>query len=1209
MSKAVDEKAQSGPAWHALSPEQAAAELETNPKLGLSEAELAARISRFGPNRLPPPKRPSAWFRFLLQFHNVLIYVLLVSAAGAFFLADWVDAGVILGVVVINAVIGFIQEDKAEDALAAIRDLLSPSATVRRDGKQAEVAAESLVPGDIVILQSGDKVPADLRLAETRNLNIDEAPLTGESAPVEKSAAAVAAKAVLADHTCMAYSGTLVTSGRGLGFVVRTGEKTELGRISSMLSEVKAPDTPLQRQLAAFGHWLTVVILAMSAGMFLFGWLVRGSAWNEMFMAVVGIAVAAVPEGMPVIVTITLAVGVQRMARRNAIIRQLPAVEALGAVTVICSDKTGTLTRNEMTVCNVVAGDSRFEVSGHGYDPDGQVTPEAGSVPDREALEDLARAVLLCNDARLIRGENGFGVNGDPTEGALLSFAHRAGLDLETERARFPRLDVIPFESEHRYMATLHALVGDGTATVLLKGAPEAVLDRCRWARRGDTEVPFERENWLERITGMAQHGQRVLAVAMKRLDALPAALSEAEMAGGFVLLGLCGLMDPPREEARRSVARCHDAGIQVKMITGDHAVTAAAIGTQLRLGRGAAVLTGAEIEAMDEASLCEAASDAHIFARTSPEHKLRLVNALQRSGHIVAMTGDGVNDAPALKQADVGVAMGRKGTEAAKEASAMVLADDNFASIAHAVEEGRTIHDNLRKALVYILPVSFGQAGGVMAGILFGLTLPITPLQILWVNMVTAVTLCLTLAFEPPEDRVMKRPPRAPDAPLLDWFLIWRVAFVSLLLVLGLLGIFMYELRQGATLELARTAAVNALVMGEIFYLFNSRYIVASALRPRAFGGNRYVPMAILALLGLQAAFTYVPAMQGLFKTQAMYLVAWQRTLAFGLALFVVVEAEKWLVRIGAAWRDRGAENLTPYAWLSIAAAVLTIALKTGAFYLTGSVGLLSDALESVVNLMAALMALAMLVLAARPPDASHHYGHGKAEYFSSGMEGALIVLAAAGIGAIAYDRILNPRELQSLDVGLLITTLASLVNFMVARELLKVGKRYRSITLEADARHLLTDVWTSVGVVVGLLAVWLTGLQVLDPIIALLVAANILWSGFSLLRRSASGLLDATLPEPENAIIDEVLRRFNARGVEFHDLRTRQSGTQRFMTVHMLIPGEMTVKAAHDLAEEMEGEVRGRLGDIAIVTHLEPLEDPASFAHDESPRRIGGG
>jgi cation diffusion facilitator family transporter len=765
-------------------------------------------------------------------------------------------------------------------------------------------------------------------------------------------------------------------------------------------------------------------------------------------------------------------------------------------------------------------------------------------------------------------------------------------------------------------MATLNRDAQAPQGQIYLKGAPEAVLAMCSQQREEAGDVALQSAHWQQCILRMAELGQRVLALAVKPAPTGLDKLDAKDLGAGFTLLGLCGLIDPPREEAIASVAQCHAAGIRVKMITGDHGVTASAIGRQLAIGVGQPAMLGTEVETLSERGLAGAARDIDVFARTSPEHKLRLVEALQAKGQIVAMTGDGVNDAPALKRADVGVAMGKKGTEAAKEAAVMVLADDNFATIVHAVEEGRTIHDNLKKAIMFILPTSLGQAGAIMVGILAGLTLPITPLQILWVNMVTAITLSLSLSFEPPEANVMQRPPRDPSEALLGGFFIWRIAFVSVLLVGGLLGLFLYEQHLGSSLATARTAAVNALVVGEIFYLFNSRFIHAPAMTVHGLVGNRYVWMATLALAALQWAFTYAPPMQTWFDTAALDADAWRRIAVFGLSLFLVVELEKAAVRVWLAWRKKTEAKrepevaqpakferamLTRYAWLSIAAAIITIGLKTWAWWLTGSVGLLSDAMESLVNLVAAIMALAMLTLAARPPDDEHHYGHGKAEYFSSGLEGALIIVAACGISMTAYDRLLHPQPLESLGFGLVISVLAALVNFAVAMVLLNVGRRHGSIVLEADAKHLLTDVWTSGGVLLALGAVAATGWQQLDPIIAFGVALNIVWAGFTLMRRSAAGLLDATLPPEENGRIDDILDRYRRQGIDFHDLRTRQSGTDRFMTVHVLVPGDMTVKAGHDLLDRIEADIRQAVGEIIVLTHLEPLEDPASFNHGQ--------
>jgi magnesium-transporting ATPase (P-type) len=888
--------------WHARPADEVLSAMETG-RPGLTADQAAERMQRHGRNVLPPAKKRGPFMRFLLQFHNVLIYVLLVAAGITAMLGHWVDSGVILGVVVINAFIGFLQEGKAEAALEAIRGMLSLRAQVLRGGHRREIDAAELVPGDIVFLVSGDRVPADLRLIDVKSLRIEEAALTGESVPVEKQVEPVDADAALGDRASMAWSGTLVAYGQGTGVVTATGGRTEIGRISRMLSQVQELATPLLRQMAVFGQWLTWVILALAGATFAYGTLLGGYSAGEMFLAAVGLAVAAIPEGLPAILTITLAIGVQAMARRNAIVRRLPAVEALGSVTVICSDKTGTLTRNEMTVQAVVTASGTYRVSGVGYAPDGGFSRDGREVALDEApdLADIARVALLCNDATLIREEEGEGwrLNGDPTEGALVTLGMKAGLDPRFEGENLPRTDVIPFESEHRFMATLHHDHA-GHGFIYLKGAPERVLDLCARQRRHGSVEPLDPDPWDRAMAAVAGEGMRLLALAVK-----PATDGRRDLAfpdveaGGFTLLAVLGLADPPREEAVRAVAACRRAGMRVKMITGDHAATASAIGRELKLADEIRALTGADIETLDDAALRLAVADTQVFARASPEHKLRLVEALQANGEAVAMTGDGVNDAPALKRADVGVAMGQKGTEAAKEAAEIVLADDNFASIAAAVEEGRAIYDNIRKAIVFILPTNGGQAAVLVAAILLGLhQLPITPVQILWVNMVTAVTLALALAFEPAEDDIMGRPPRDPAEPLLSRFMLWRVVFVSLLLVAGSLGLFLWELERGMGLEAARTAAVNLLLMGEVFYLFNCRRLTAPVLDWTGLTGNRWVLLAIAILVVVQLPFTYWPVMQPLFQTAPLDGAAWGRILAFGVAVFVAVEVEKAVVR-----------------------------------------------------------------------------------------------------------------------------------------------------------------------------------------------------------------------------------------------------------------------------------------------------------------------
>jgi magnesium-transporting ATPase (P-type) len=898
--------------WHNRGADAALAALETTRSGGLAPEEACRRLDEYGPNSLPAPERPGVLQRLLLQFHNVLIYVLLGAAVVTALLGHLLDSAVIAGVVVINAVIGFVQEGKAEAALDAIRNMLSPRAQVLRAGHREVVPAEQLVPGDIVFLASGDRVPADLRLVEVRSLRIEEAALTGESVPVEKAVAPVAADALLGDRSCMAYAGTLVTYGQAAGVVTATGATTEIGRISAMLAEVTSLETPLTRQMATFGRWLTVAILALAAAAFAFGTLLRDYTASEMFLAAVGLAVAAIPEGLPAILTITLAIGVQQMARRRAIIRRLPAVETLGSVTVICSDKTGTLTRNEMTVQQLLMADATLAVGGVGYAPDGGFSLDGEEIAagSGAGLTEVARAALLCNDATVRRGEDGhWSLTGDPTEGALVTLALKVGLDEDYEREAWPRTDAIPFESEHRFMATLNH-DHDGNAVVFLKGAPERVLELCAVQRSEGGDAPLDAATWHQRMECAAAAGMRLLALASRRAPTETCQLTFAEVeAGGFTLLAVVGIADPPRPEAIEAVASCRAAGIRVKMITGDHVLTARAIGEQLGLEEQVRAVSGREIETLSDAELREQVADVAIFARASPEHKLRLVGALQARGEVVAMTGDGVNDAPALKQADVGVAMGQAGTEAAKEAAEMVLADDNFASIAAAVEEGRTVYDNIRKAIVFILPTNGGQAGLLVVAIVLGLTLPITPVQILWVNMVTAVTLALALAFEKAEADIMQRPPRDPREPLLTGFLVWRITFVSALLVAGSLTLFLRALEHGDTLEAARTVAINALVMGEIVYLFNVRQMYATILNRDGLLGNPYALLAVGVLVVLQGLFIYLPAMQAVFHTAPLGPQDWRDIAGFGVVVLLVVEAEKWIVRRYLA--RRGAATL----------------------------------------------------------------------------------------------------------------------------------------------------------------------------------------------------------------------------------------------------------------------------------------------------------
>jgi magnesium-transporting ATPase (P-type) len=900
--------------WHTIDAVETLAIIGSSEK-GLTGKEGSERLSRYGPNRLSPAKKRGPFERFAAQFRNVLIYVLLAAAGITIFLGHWVDAGVIVGVVLLNALIGFIQEGKAEKALDAIHTMLSHQAMVLRDGKRKMMPADELVPGDIVFLQSGDKVPADIRLLRVKDLRIDEAALTGESVPVEKTVLPVDEDATVGDRKCMVHSGTLVSYGQGTGVVTGTGDSTEIGRINMMLAGVQPLTTRLLRQLAEFSHLLTIAILGLAAATFAFGILVRNHTAGEMFLAGVGLAVAAIPEGLPAIITITLAIGVQRMARRRAIIRRLPAVETLGSVTVICSDKTGTLTRNEMTVKTIATANNLFDVSGGGYDPHGgfSVMGEEVLTSAHTGLSELALAALLCNDATVSEDQGQWVMNGDSTEGALVTLALKAGLDPVYVNEEFPRIDVIPFESEHKFMATLHRDHA-GHKFIYMKGAPESIMEMCSKQRTQGEDRPLDVSYWQERIEEIAARGQRVIAISTRVMEAEQQGLNFSHVSGGMTLLGLCGIVDPPREEAIEAVRQCRSAGICVKMITGDHAVTAKAIGAQMGIGDGATGVIGAELEGMSDEQLREAAKNIFVFARVSPEHKLRLVQALQAEGEVVAMTGDGVNDAPALKRADVGVAMGVKGTEVAKESAEVVLADDNFASIANAVEEGRTVYDNIRKAITFILPTNGGEAGIIIAAILADRLLPLTPIQILWVNMVTAVTLALSLAFEPAEDDVMKRPPRNPKEPILSYFLIWRIVFVSLILVIGTFGLFLWDRLHDVSIESSRAVAVNTLVMFEVFYLFNSRYLRANVISLKGLLGNRFVLFAIGSVMSIQMLFTYTSPMQRLFGVDSVSLMDWVRIVGVAASVFVLVETEKYLIRI----RDARAKKLLPKPFCS---------------------------------------------------------------------------------------------------------------------------------------------------------------------------------------------------------------------------------------------------------------------------------------------------
>ncbi|RRS01435.1 cation-transporting P-type ATPase [Glycomyces terrestris] len=883
--------------------------LASDPGTGLSTAEAAARLARTGPNSLPTAAHTSLPVRIARQIHNPLIYVLLAAGAVTAALGEYVDSSVILGVVLINAVIGLVQESKAEAELAGLRSMVRTEARVVRDGRERTVPSAALVPGDLVKLEAGDKVPADLRLTHATALRIDESALTGESEPVGKHVEALPADLPVADRRNMAYSGTLVTAGSATGLVCATGTDTELGAIHRLIGAAETLATPLTEKLAGFSRMLTVGILALAAVTFAVG-LLRGHDAVAMFTAAIALAVGAIPEGLPAAVTVTLAIGVARMARRRAVIRHLPTVETLGSTTVICTDKTGTLTQNQMTVQAVWTPRAWYAVTGAGYSPEGTVRDAAGAVAgtDRDhALHWTLLTGTLCNDASLTSHDGTWDVAGDPTEGAMIVAAAKAGLETDALRARWPRQATLTFNSERQFMATLHRDDRDGATVVLVKGALERLLERCSLQMDADgTTRPLDSRTVTGAAAELADQGLRVLATALRphgngsqsveRLD-------DDALGSGLVLTGLQAMLDPPRTAAAAAVAACRTAGIAVKMITGDHAATATAIARDVGLldSRNAdAVMTGADLAALPDDELPEAAQRTSVFARVSPEQKLRLVAALQSRGHVVAMTGDGVNDAPALRQAGIGVAMGAGGTDVAKEAADMVLTDDDFATIEAAVEEGRGVFDNLTKFITWTLPTNLGEGLVILAAIMFGAALPILPGQILWINMTTAVALGLMLAFEPKEPGIMTRRPRKPGQPLFTRALILRTALVSVLLVAGAWWLFDWELAHGADLAQARTAAVNVFVTVQACYLFSCRTLTGSAWRIGAFT-NPWILLGVAVQAAGQLALTYTPAMNTVFDTAPIGADVWLRILAIAAATSLVVALEKRLT-MGAA-------------------------------------------------------------------------------------------------------------------------------------------------------------------------------------------------------------------------------------------------------------------------------------------------------------------
>lgn len=881
--------------WHNLPAAQVVELLDSDIDKGLDVFEVKHRQERFGKNILTPKRGTSPLRRFLAQFNNPLLYILLASSVITFIVKDEVDAMVIFLVVLVNAIIGYVQEAKAEKAIEALAQAMMTEATVTRAGTLQRIAAAELVPGDVVTLKAGDKVPADLRLVRTRDLQIAEASLTGESVAVAKNAdLQLAPDTVLADRRNMAYASTLVTYGLGVGVVTSTGDYTEVGRISQLISSAHELETPLTRKIQEFSRVVLVAILVLAALTF-FIEVLRGASIVDTLNAVIALAVAMIPEGLPAALTVTLAIGVSRMAKRRAIIRKLPAVEALGSTTVICSDKTGTLTQNQMTVQQIVAGDICYKVSGTGYAPIGKISQanSPANSSDNVALVECLTAGLLCNDSTLVETDGRWEAQGDPTEVALIVSARKANIN-----AQLPRLDTIPFESQHQYMATLHDAGENLPRRVYVKGAIEVILARCAsMLDQAGRAMPLDATRVHHQVDEMALRGLRVLAFARGELS--KAAIGHADIATGLTFLGLQGIIDPPRDEAIAAVRACQNAGIQVKMITGDHALTASAIACQIGLADSceAAAITGKQIAELSDAQLIDVANKTPVFARVSPEQKLRLVEALQARGNVVAMTGDGVNDGPALKQANIGIAMGITGTDVAKEAADMVLTDDNFATIAAAVEEGRTVFDNLTKIIAWTLPTNLGQGLIILVALVLDIALPILPIQILWINMATVAVLGLILAVEQREPDVMKRKPRDTNAPILTRELVWRIVIVGVMILVAAIGLFEYELMRGESVRYARTVAVNAVVIILTFYVLNCRSLSQSMFQIGVFS-NRWVIVGVVGMVILQLLFTYLPPMEQFFSVEPLGLASWLYILAAGFASYVIIEIEKWIRR-----------------------------------------------------------------------------------------------------------------------------------------------------------------------------------------------------------------------------------------------------------------------------------------------------------------------
>ena len=881
--------------WHSLEFEEVLREVASSHS-GLSEQEAKERLLKYGANKLKQQRKKSAVIRFLMQFNNLLIYMLLLSALFTALLSHFFDTAVILVIVFINSIIGFIQENKANDAIEAIKKMLAYKAIVIRGGHKQEIDSELLVVGDIILLNAGDRVLADIRLLESHSLSAQEALLTGESSSVEKNSKSIAQNTALAERTSMVFAGTIISSGQAKGIIVATANNTELGQINEMLSSVEELKTPLVEQMDRFTKWLTLFLFIFSAVVFLMGYFLKSFAFDELFMAMIGIFVSAIPEGLPAVLTITLTVGVEAMAKKHAIVRYLPAIETIGSVSVICSDKTGTLTQNEMTVRTVITKNKDYRVEGVGYEPLGDIYTDDALVDcDKDnLLRFIAKGAILSSDALLKKDDNQWSIDGSPTEGAMVAFAHKVGFDAYELRAKYKKDDMIPFDSKYKFMALLHHSHLN-EAMILVKGAVEIVIKMSQYEHIDTNDVKaIDTLYWEDKAKEMAQSGQRVLALAYKKVPSSKITLSFDDLKSDLVIVALFGLMDPPRPEAIEALKECYSANIDVKMITGDHIITAAAIGKMIGLKNCDNALSGSDIEALSDEELKDAVLKTDIFARTSPQHKLRLVKALQEHSKIVAMTGDGVNDAPALKRANVGIAMGKKGTEAAKESSKIVLTDDNFASIVSAIREGRRVYDNIKKVISWELPTSSAEACIIVVAILFGMVLPITPVQILWVNMITAITLGIALSFDTEGKDIMKRSPRKIDEPILNNALLWHIFYVTVIFLIAVFGVYYYAIDSSKSLEYARTFALNTLVFLEMFHLLYIRNYNVPNLSFSDLAANRVLWGAITVIFFAQIAITYIPLLQNIFMTASLSVFDFSMVFIIGVVVFIALEVEK---------------------------------------------------------------------------------------------------------------------------------------------------------------------------------------------------------------------------------------------------------------------------------------------------------------------------